>query len=79
VPLTTTALTTANGWDVLQITANSSARFEIVAIDLSLLGSREQRALLTQKGAVNVNAFVSLVRQAVQGKWIEAGRMRHAQ
>jgi len=53
--------------------------FQNVAIDSSLLGSREQRALLTQKGAVNVNAFVSLVRQAVQGKWIEAGRMRHAQ
>jgi|KBSSwiStaDraftv2_1062776.scaffolds.fasta_scaffold03470_4 hypothetical protein len=40
VPLTTTALTTANGWDVLQITANSSARFEIVAIDLSLASTQ---------------------------------------
>jgi len=58
---------------------SNAGLFQNVAIDLSLLGSREQRALLTQKGAVNVNAFVSLVRQAVQGKWIEAGRMRHAQ
>ena|SRR6185369_7347913 len=58
---------------------SNAGLFQNVAIDSSLLGSREQRALLTQKGAVNVNAFVSLVRQAVQGKWIEAGRMRHAQ
>src|SRR6185369_3437100 len=54
---------------------SNAGLFQNVAIDSSLLGSREQRALLTQKGAVNVNAFVSLVRQAVQGKWIEAGRM----
>ena len=53
--------------------------FQNLAIDPSLLGSKEQRALLTQKGAVNVNAFISLVRQAVQGKWVETGRMRHVQ
>ena len=53
--------------------------FRHLAIDQSLLGSKEQRALLTQRGAVNVNAFISLVRQAVQGNWVETGRMRHVQ
>jgi hypothetical protein len=59
-------------------TANAGL-FQHIAIDQSLLGSKEQRALLTQKGAVNVNAFTSLVKQAVQGKWVENGRMRHVQ
>lgn len=58
---------------------NNAGLFQNVTIDKSLLGSKEQRALLTQKGAVNVNAFVSLVRQAVQEKWVESGRMRHEQ
>jgi hypothetical protein len=53
--------------------------FQHLTVDPSVLGSKEQRALLTQKGAVNVNAFLSLVRQAVQGKWVETGRMRHVQ
>jgi hypothetical protein len=58
---------------------NNAGLFKNVAIDQSLLGSNEQRALLTQKGAVNANAFVSLVRKAVQGNWVESGRMRYAQ
>lgn len=34
VPLTTTALSSANGWDVLSVTANSSARLELVRLCL---------------------------------------------
>ena len=35
--------------------------------------------MLTQQGPVNVNAFVSLVKQAVDGQWVETGRMKNVQ
>ena len=43
------------------------------------LGTKEKRAMLTQQGPVNANAFVSLVKQAVDGQWVESGRMKNVQ
>ena len=59
--------------------ANNAGLFKNVSIDPTLLGTKEQRALMTQQGPVNVNAFVSLVKQAVNGQWVETGRMKHEQ
>ncbi len=59
--------------------SNNAGLFKNVEIDQSLLGTREKRALLTQQGPVNANAFVSLVKQAVNGQWVESGRMKHVQ
>jgi len=59
--------------------SNNAGLFQNVAIDPTLLGTKEQRAMLTQQGPVNVNAFVSLVKQAIDGQWIETGRMKHVQ
>ena len=59
--------------------SNNAGLFKNVAVDPSLLGTKEQRALLTQEGPVNANAFVSLVKQAVNGQWVESGRMKHVQ
>src|SRR5450432_2325110 len=57
--------------------SNNAGLFKNVEIDQSLLGTSEKRAILTQQGPVNVNAFVSLVKQAVDGQWVETGRMKH--
>ena len=59
--------------------SNNAGLFKSVTIDPTLLGTKEQRAMMTQQGPVNVNAFVSLVKQAVNGQWIETGRMAHDQ
>jgi hypothetical protein len=55
---------------------NNAGLFKNVVIDQSLLGTKERRAMMTEKGAVNVNAFVGLVKQAVDGHWVENGRMK---
>ena len=59
--------------------SNNAGLFKNVAIDPTLLGDKEQRAMMTERGAVNINAFVSLVKQAVNGQWIESGRMKNVQ
>ena len=59
--------------------ANNVGLFKNVVVKPSLLDTKEQRAMLTGKGPVNVNAFVSLVRQAVQDQWVEKGSMRIAE
>lgn len=59
--------------------SNNAGLFKNVSIDPTLLGTKEQRAMLTQQGPVNANAFVSLVKQAVSGQWVETGRMKHDQ
>lgn len=59
--------------------ANNAGLFKNVTIDSTLLGTTEQRTLMTEQGPVNVNAFVSLVKQAVNGQWVETGRMKHEQ
>ncbi len=56
--------------------SNNVGLFKNVSVDPSALGTKEQRAMLTQQGPVNVNAFVSLVKQAVSGRWVENGRMK---
>ena len=56
--------------------SNNAGLFKNVSIDPSLLGTKEKRALMTEKGAVNANAFVGLVKQAVDGRWVENGRMK---
>ena len=59
--------------------ANNVGLFKNMAVDPTALGTKEERALMTQQGPVNVNAFVSLVKQAVSGRWVENGRMKHVQ
>jgi hypothetical protein len=59
--------------------ANNAGLFKNVVIDPTLLGTKEQRALQTQQGPVNVNAFMSLVKQAVDGQWVQSGRMKHVE
>jgi len=59
--------------------SNNAGLFKNVSIAPSLLGTKEQRAMLTQQGPVNVNAFVSLIKQAVNGQWVESGRLKHVQ
>jgi hypothetical protein len=59
--------------------ANNAGLFKNVSIDPTLLGTKEQRAMMTQQGPVNVNAFVALVKQAINGQWVETGRMKLVQ
>jgi hypothetical protein len=58
--------------------ANNAGLFKNVQINSGLLSANEQRAMLTTTGPVNVNAFLSLVRHAVQNQWVERGSMRYA-
>jgi len=59
--------------------SNNAGLFNNVEIDQTALGTREKRAILTQTGPVNANAFVSLVKQAVDGHWVQSGRMKNVQ
>jgi len=59
--------------------SNNADLFKNVSIDPNMLGTKEKRAILTQQGPVNANAFVSLVKQAVDNHWVETGRMKHVQ
>ncbi len=59
--------------------SNNAGLFKNVTIDPTLMGTKEQRVMMTQQGPVNVNAFVSLVKQAIDGQWVETGRMKHVQ
>jgi hypothetical protein len=36
---------------------------------------KDKRLLATESGAVNPDAFLSFVRRAVNGRWIESGRL----
>jgi hypothetical protein len=56
----------------------NSGLFERVVVDPGLLAEPEQRVLATTGGAVNARSFTTLVKRAVAEKWIENGRMRHA-
>ena len=59
--------------------ANNVGLFKNMSVDSTALGTKEARVMVTQQGPVNVNAFVSLVKQAVNGQWVETGRMKNAQ
>lgn len=52
--------------------------FENVEVNPSLMNDKDKRLLATKKGAVNGDGFISFVRRAVRGKWIEGGKLRHA-
>ncbi|HKX83080.1 MAG TPA: hypothetical protein VJL58_02575 [Pyrinomonadaceae bacterium] len=52
--------------------------FENVEVNQSLLNDKDKRLLATKKGAVNGDGFMSFVRRAVKNKWIEGGKLRHA-
>jgi hypothetical protein len=59
--------------------SNNAGLFKNVEIDQTALGTKEKRAVLTQQGPVNTNAFVSLIKQAVDGQWVQTGRMKNVQ
>jgi hypothetical protein len=51
--------------------------FTDVQIDKGLLTPAEEKLLLTQHGAMDADTFISVVRKAVQQRWVEERRMRH--
>ena len=51
--------------------------FEGVEVSNNLLNDRDKRLLATKKGPVNAESFMSFVRRAVKGNWVEGGKMRH--
>jgi len=51
--------------------------FENVEVSNNLLNDRDKRLLATKKGPVNAESFMSFVRRAVKGNWVEGGKMRH--
>jgi hypothetical protein len=57
---------------------NNAGLFDGVQMDQTLLGDTEKRVMATKTGAVNSQGFVSLVKQAVNGKWVEKGKMKNA-
>jgi hypothetical protein len=59
--------------------AENRGLFAHLAVDANLLEESDRRVMNTQKGAVNAKAFVSLVRRAVNGRWVELGSMRDEQ
>jgi hypothetical protein len=59
--------------------ADNQGLFAHVAVDSNLLQESDRRVMNTERGAVNAKAFVSLVRKAVAGRWVELGSMRDAQ
>jgi hypothetical protein len=54
---------------------NNTGLFEHVKVSPSLLSASDQAVLSTKKGAVDTKSLVSLVRKAVDGRWIEQGSM----
>lgn len=58
---------------------DNAGLFKNVRVDKSLLAPNQQRVMMNVRGPVNANAFVSLVKQVVQSKMIESGRMQHVQ
>jgi hypothetical protein len=57
--------------------ANNSGLFEHMTVEPHLLAGTDVRVMNTKKGAVDSKAFVSLVRKAVKGRWVEDGSMRN--
>jgi hypothetical protein len=58
--------------------AGNEGLFENVDVNAGLLNDKDKRLLATKRGAVNAEGFQSFVRRAVNGKWIEGGKLRHA-
>lgn len=55
--------------------ANNSGLFEHIKVSPSLLSASDQQLMSTKKGAMDTQSFVSLVRKAVDGRWVEQGSM----
>jgi len=70
-PLSTSVLSTSNGWDVLQITASSSSRFELLGIDLSLastqFASGSAIALQLLRGSTAASTGAAITPRNVKG------------
>src|SRR5687767_10394522 len=58
--------------------AGNEGLLENVEVNANLLNDKDKRLLSTRRGAVNADGFLSFVRRAVQNRWIEGGKMRHA-
>ena len=65
------------GGNAISQTGNEGL-FENVDVNAGLLNDKDKRLLATKRGAVNAEGFKSFVRRAVNGKWIEGGKLRHA-
>ena len=57
--------------------ANNTGLFEHIKVEPGLLAESDLHVVGNRKGAVDTLAFVSLVRKAVKGRWIEDGKMRN--
>src|SRR5215204_753064 len=57
--------------------AGNEGLFVDVTVDGNLLNDKDRRLLATKKGEVNADGFKSFVRRAVNGRWIEGGKLRH--
>lgn len=57
---------------------DNAGLFENVDVANNLLNDSDKRLLATKKGPLNAESFMSFVRRAVKGKWIEGGKMHHA-
>jgi hypothetical protein len=57
--------------------ANNSGLFDHVKVEPNLLVPSDRRMMSSKAGAVNTQAFVSLVRKAVKDRWVEQGSMRN--
>jgi hypothetical protein len=71
VPLTTTSLTTANGWDILTVTADSSARLEVVEVNLAFastqFASGSGLALQFLRGSTAASTGASITPRNIKG------------
>jgi len=56
---------------------NNSGLFQNVYVDPTVLGTNEKRVMATAKGPVNAKSFAALVKHAVDGQWVEKGKMRN--
>jgi hypothetical protein len=57
--------------------ANNAGLFRHVKVEPNLLAGAERRMMSSNKGVVDTKSFVSLVRKAVKGRWVEQGSMRN--
>lgn len=71
VPLTTATLSTANGWDLLQVTADSSARLEVVGFDLVIASTQftsgPQLSLQLLRGSTAASTGTAITPRNVKG------------
>jgi hypothetical protein len=49
--------------------------FRNVSLDQGLLAGSDKRLLATQSGSLNPDDFLGFVRRAVNGRWVETGRL----